>query len=70
MIKLNQDLKQSMMKASGSFNMEKLFIGLSEDQWNLIHRLLIWEMERQDEEEKEYLEDLKNIEEAILKEVL
>jgi hypothetical protein len=49
--------------------MDKIYVGLNEDHWNLIHRLLIWEMERQDEEEKEYLEDLKEIENSILKEV-
>jgi hypothetical protein len=49
--------------------MEKIYVGFNEDQLNLIHRLLEWELERQDEGETEYEDNLKEIINVILDKV-
>jgi hypothetical protein len=49
--------------------MSKIYIGLTSDEWNTLHRLLEWELERQDSGEEDYETELKNIINAILNEV-
>lgn len=49
--------------------MEKIYVGFNEDQLNLIHRLLEWELERQDEDEIEYEDSLQEIINIILDKV-
>lgn len=48
---------------------DKIYIGLSLDQLNLIHRLLDWELDREDSGEDDYRNELESIIKIILKEV-
>ena len=48
---------------------DKIYIGLSLDQLNLIHRLLDWELDREDSGEDDYHNELESIIKIILKEV-
>lgn len=48
---------------------DKIYIGLSLDQLNLIHRLLDWELDREGSEEDDYRNELESIIKIILKEV-
>lgn len=48
---------------------DKIYIRFSLDQLNLIHRLLEWELDREDSGENDYREELEAIIKLILKEV-
>ena len=48
---------------------DKIYIGLNLDQLNLIHRLLDWELDREDSGDDDYRNELESIIKIILKEV-
>lgn len=48
---------------------DKIYVEFSLDQLNLIHRLLDWELDREDSGEDDYREELESIIKIILKEV-
>lgn len=57
------------MKTNALKKNKKVFIGLELDELNLIHRLLDWELEREDSGDDDYRDSLESIIKVILNEV-